>query len=305
MAITLICECGRRLDFKDEYAGRQIRCPDCDKVNTVGDAETIAALAAAAADGDQTWAREKFLLKQKALAIQEKYDVADEQGNSLLFIQRPRYVFRGLVALLAGLAGGAIAFLGLSMLMVVIVPDPQAAPTLDAVMAMLVTGLAFVAFAAIAVALSPKRHVTFYRDSSLRQRILEVRQDKKWQPIVATYTVCDEQGQTIAHLRKNYLFNIFRKRWVAISPSGSTLLMAKEDSILLSLLRRLLGPFFGLLRAQYILTKGETDVLVGEFNRKFTLLDRYVLDMTRDARRMIDRRLALAMGVMLDTGERR
>jgi hypothetical protein len=45
--------------------------------------------------------------------------------------------------------------------------------------------------------------------------------------------------------------------------------------------------------------------VVGEFNRKFTLLDRYVLDLTRDSARALDRRVAVAMGVMLDTGERR
>ena len=45
--------------------------------------------------------------------------------------------------------------------------------------------------------------------------------------------------------------------------------------------------------------------LVGTFNRKFTLLDRYVLDLTGDPGRMLDRRIALALGVMLDTGERR
>ncbi|WP_279384179.1 hypothetical protein [Geotalea toluenoxydans] len=41
------------------------------------------------------------------------------------------------------------------------------------------------------------------------------------------------------------------------------------------------------------------------FNRSFTILDRYVLDMTQDNGQRIDRRLALAMGVLLDTGERR
>jgi hypothetical protein len=45
--------------------------------------------------------------------------------------------------------------------------------------------------------------------------------------------------------------------------------------------------------------------VVGEFNRKFTLLDRYVLDLSRDEERALDRRVAVAMGVMLDTGERR
>jgi hypothetical protein len=44
---------------------------------------------------------------------------------------------------------------------------------------------------------------------------------------------------------------------------------------------------------------------VGEFNRKFTLLDRYVLDLSQDSGRALDRRVAIAMGVMLDTGERR
>jgi uncharacterized protein YxjI len=304
VAITLICECGRRLDFKDEYAGRQVRCPDCDKVNTVGNAEALAAMAAAAEQGDQTWAREKFLLKQKALAIQEKYDVADENGNSLLFIQRPRYIFRGFVALFAAIAGAGALFLGASWLVQLLVPDIEIAPWGPYIL----TGIwvpPFLAFFVIAIAMSPKRHVSFFRDASMRERVLEIKQDSKWQPIVATFTVCDEKGKVIAHLRKNYLFNLFRKRWVCVSPSGATLLMAKEDSIILSLLRRLLGTFFGLLRAQFILTRGETDVIIGEFNRKFTLLDRYVLDMTRDARRVIDRRLALAMGVMLDSGERR
>jgi len=43
----------------------------------------------------------------------------------------------------------------------------------------------------------------------------------------------------------------------------------------------------------------------GEFNRKLTILDRYVLDMRADTTRSLDRRIALALGVMLDTGERR
>ena len=45
--------------------------------------------------------------------------------------------------------------------------------------------------------------------------------------------------------------------------------------------------------------------MIGEFNRKFTILDRYVLDMTADPAHELDRRIALALGVMLDTGERR
>ena len=37
--------------------------------------------------------------------------------------------------------------------------------------------------------------------------------------------------------------------------------------------------------------------MIGEFNRKLTLLDRYVLDLTADRQRVFDRRIALALGV--------
>ncbi len=73
---------------------------------------------------------------------------------------------------------------------------------------------------------------------------------------------------------------------------------------MLSLLRRVLGTFFGFLRTNFLFLGPGGEVL-GEFNRKFTLLDRYVLDLTADPERTLDRRLALAAGVMLDTGERR
>ena len=157
----------------------------------------------------------------------------------------------------------------------------------------------------IAMALSKKRHVTFYRDESRTQKMFDVLQDKKVQFPMRTYTVRDASGTPLATFKKNYLYNIVRKRWEMRSPNGSIICVAKEDSIILSLLRRVLGPLFGLLRTNFIITRGESDMVVGEFKRKFTILDRYVLDLSPDRRRDLDRRLGLALGVMLDTGERR
>jgi hypothetical protein len=42
-----------------------------------------------------------------------------------------------------------------------------------------------------------------------------------------------------------------------------------------------------------------------QINRKFTLHDRYVLGLTPDRLRILERRIAVAVGVLLDTGERR
>ena len=120
-----------------------------------------------------------------------------------------------------------------------------------------------------------------------------------------TYTVRDARGRPLARLAKNWLYNAIRKRWYVYAPDGRLLFLAKEDSVILSLLRRFLGPLFGLLRTNFIFLPAGTEDVIGEFKRKFTILDRYVLDLTADPRRLMDRRIALALGVMLDTGERR
>jgi hypothetical protein len=75
--------------------------------------------------------------------------------------------------------------------------------------------------------------------------------------------------------------------------------------MILSLLRRFLGHFFGILRTNYIIVDPVSKHVIGEFNRKFSLFDKYVLDMSADRSLELDRRMAVALAVMLDTGERR
>ncbi len=106
-------------------------------------------------------------------------------------------------------------------------------------------------------------------------------------------------------MMKNYLYNFFRKQWRVFGPDGELIAIAREDSMILSLLRRFLGPLFGLLRTNFIIQDPRTERVIGEFNRKFALFDRYVLDLSSDREHIVDRRLGLALGVLLDTGERR
>jgi hypothetical protein len=165
--------------------------------------------------------------------------------------------------------------------------------------------LAAFVFLVVSMSLRPLRHVTIYRDESRKEPLLRVLQDQRVALLVRTYTITTAAGAPLAKLRKTYLHNIIRKRWYVASPDGAPLAMAIEDSMVLSLLRRVLGPFFGFLRTNFIFVRGRDEEVFGEFNRKFTLLDRYVLDLSADAGRTFDRRIALALGVMLDTGERR
>src|SRR2546429_9199959 len=297
VAVRVTCQCGTSYELKDEFAGRLVKCPQCGRENRV---PGVAPAAAVQPQADPVFDRDVFLLRQQLLRISEKYDVADEQGKKIVFGERPAHLLRNVGALLAAVAAAGVGGVGFGIL-----SDMAKGTAFEGVLAALAVIGALAALIAVGVGLSAKRHVTFYRDETKRDKLLEVLQDREWQPITATYTVRDRAGRTMALLWKNYLYNIVRKRWYVKAPDGATLYVAKEDSIILSLLRRLLGPLFGLLRTNFIIVRSGSEDAVGEFHRKFTLLDRYVLDLKADRVRAPARRVALALGVMLDTGERR
>jgi hypothetical protein len=164
-----------------------------------------------------------------------------------------------------------------------------------------------VAAVVVGICLTVKRHVTFYDNDRMENRLLEILQDYKWTPINSFYTLRNPDGEVMARFHKNSLYNLIRKRWYCFRPDGSLLCTAKEDSILLSLLRRFIGNLavWLFMRTNFIILEGNSEQIIGEFNRKFTILDRYVLDMSADVNEYLDRRIALALGVLLDTGERR
>ncbi len=295
MPVHVTCECGTSYDLKDEFAGKLVKCPQC------GRPARAPSVAVTTMAGDPAFDRDTFLLRQQILKISEKYDVCDEQGNKIVFVERPAHLLRNLGAILVVLAlmiGGVSGLIALGD-----TPFGRSAAG-DWVIGIGILAI-IIGAPIVGILLSVKRHVTFYRDESKRERLLDILQDKKFQPITMTYTVRDARARPIARLGKNWLFNVVRKRWYVWAPDGRLLFLAKEDSVILSLLRRFLGPLFGLLRTNFIFLPADTEDVIGEFKRKFTILDRYVLDMTSDPQRLMDRRIALALGVMLDTGERR
>jgi len=301
LSVNVNCACGAAYNLKDEYAGSSLACPKC------GAGIEVPALPPAppvhAQEGDPAFARDKFLLNQKHMAIREKYGVADEAGAPLMYVERPRYIFLNVLAIFAGIFAGLLNFFGSAAVRAVLKSgggDP-----------LLLVFLSFWAvFGAIpviyftAALLAKKRHITVYRDESKAEILLTILQDSKIQILTAAFTVLDTQSAPVVRLVKKRLHNIFRKRWYCQDSSGTSRFIAKEDSMILSILRRFLGSFFGLLRTDFIIYNRAGN-MVGEFNRKLTILDRYVLDLSSDSLRSMDRRIALALGIMLDTGEKR
>lgn len=256
-------------------------------------------------DPESVFDRDRFLLRQKLLAISAKYSVSDEDGREIIYVERPAYALRGILILLATVILLIVVILGSFILAEALLPSRGAVshPAQPFVfLGFLLAGITLLV--AAAVAMFPKRHVHFYLDRSKQRPLLHVRQMSKWQLVTATYTVTTADGEALAILKKNYLWNFIRRRWRIYEPDGAYLALALEDSILKSILRRVLGQWGVMIRTNFnILTP--TGEAIGAFNRKFTILDKYVLDMSQDTAITLDRRVALALGVMLDTAERR
>jgi hypothetical protein len=313
MPISLSCTgCGKSFHLKDEMAGRKVRCPECEAVQVVPALEreeVVFELDTGNLTGPlhPAFNRDRFLLRQQLMTISEKYVVWDDQQRPILFIERPAHFWRNVLGAFVT-AITLIATTGVSVMVGILLSRNVQPSWIGLMVGAILQLLSLVLTVVLVITLSPKRHISFYSDESKGERLLQVLQDKKFQPITATYTVLTPEGELLGRMKKNYLYNFFRKKWDVTDAEGKKVLVAREDSLLLSLLRRVLGPMLGFLRANFILVvpkAGDIEETRGEFNRNFTLFDRYVLDLSRDRPRMIDRRLAIALGVLLDTGEHR
>jgi uncharacterized protein YxjI len=308
MPVTVTCGCSKTFSLKDEFSGSLVKCPACGgSVRVRATASTVTAAPAAApspaltpeSDADPIFGRDVFLLRQQVLRINERYTVSDEGGKPILFVERPRHFFRNLLAVVG-------AFLAAGIWVVALTSAAGAlgrGPFGNGISMLGLLGI-FPVLLIVGMKLSKKRHVSFYTGEDRSVCLLEVLQDQKLHFINATFTLFGADGTVLGQFRKNYLFNLIRRKWEVLDQDGKVVWVAREDSIILSLVRRLV-PFMGLLRTNFIFQRPGSDKVIGEFRRKMTILDRYALDLTADRTRAFDRRIAVALGVMLDTGERR
>ncbi len=295
VGITVGCPCGEVYELKPEYAGALLECPECGRHLR---APRPGYRPPAPADLDPVFDRDVFLLNQRAFTISSQYEVWSEDGKPLLYVERPTYPVRTALAYLLGFMAGTMAFSWTAS------AARYVGAELTPLVLFVAIGVAAAALLVVSMSARPVRHVTVFRDESRREPLLRILQEQRVAVLARTYSVVTPSGERLGRFRKVYVHNLIRKRWYVQGGDGASRGRAVEDSIVLSLLRRLLGTFFGILRTNFLIVSDDGEVL-GEFNRKFTLFDRYVLDLSADVDRRLDRRLALTLGIMLDSGERR
>lgn len=315
MPVSVTCtQCGRTYALKDEFAGKKARCPDCQTVLAVPTQDVVYAAAEPVDEeaGENpalhpAFQRDKFLLRQKMMAISAKYTISDEAKRPILFVERPAHLKR---QLLAGCGVVAVIFVSLIGAILAGVLTASIAGSDGAGVVVGALGLLGTVATAIVAAIrfSPKRHIHFYADEEKTEPLLDVLQDKKNELLTTTFTVIRPDGRVLAYIGKNQFSNIFRKKWTVADADGRALFVVREDSLVLSLIRRFVPILQNLMRTNFVFVlpaENGAELIRGEFNRKFTIVDSYVLDLSRDRPPRIDRRVAVAMGVLLDTGERR
>lgn len=234
-------------------------------------------------------------IRQKLLAISEKYYVTDDAGQPRFYVVRPPHLMLNIVL------GLAITALRVGILLIAIFGIFLR--TGDIITAIAVIFVGNIGLGIAAVLMAPYRDIAVYTDDSLSWRLLTITQDNKI-GLHRRYTLYDCFGSEVARLRRSTLWSLVRVVWNVETPDGRPLMRAREDSLVRALLRRYLGPLYGVLRTNFNF-EYPSGAMFGKYDRKLTLTDQYTLDLRGDPGHLVDRRVTLAMSILLDTGESR
>jgi hypothetical protein len=152
-----------------------------------------------------------------------------------------------------------------------------------------------------------KEDIGFYGDEDETQPLFRIKA-RSMIDIGGRYDVTDGAGERIGVLEKVFGKSLLRSTWRVLDPGEEEAAVAQERSVPMAILRRAIDfvpDFGGLIPIPY-----NFDILIdgtpaGKMDRKFQLRDRYVLDLSGDTERRLDRRLAIALAIGLDTLQNR
>ena len=156
--------------------------------------------------------------------------------------------------------------------------------------------------------LAIKENIRFFADESETQELFHI-QARTWLDTGGSkYDVVDAQEGTIGLLEHLFKQSLLRSTWRISSAAGEEVAVARERSQVMAILRRAIDfvpDYGGLIPIPYNFDILAGERVIGKMDRKFQLRDRYVLDLSRDTEKALDRRLAIALAIGLDTLQNR
>jgi hypothetical protein len=152
-----------------------------------------------------------------------------------------------------------------------------------------------------------KEDIGFYADENETQELFRIKA-RSMIDIGGRYDVTAAGGERIGVLEKVFGKSLLRSTWRILDAQEQELAVVQERSVPMAILRRAIDfvpDFGGLIPIPYNFDWLIDGQQVGRMDRKFQLRDRYVLDLSGDQEKRIDRRLAIAMAIGLDTLQNR
>ena len=158
-----------------------------------------------------------------------------------------------------------------------------------------------------------KEEIRFFADEAETQELFQIKARTWLDTGGSKYDVIDAQDGMIGLLEHVFGKSLFRSTWRISSPDGEEIAIARERSQVLAIARRLIDfvpDVGGLIPIPYNFDIAVGENVIGRMDRKFQLRDRYVLDLSGDtgsdsSGKKLDRRLAIALAIGLDTLQNR
>ena len=141
-----------------------------------------------------------------------------------------------------------------------------------------------------------KEDIRFFDDENETRELFRIKA-RRMVDIGGRYDVTSPEGQRIGVLERRFAKSLIRSTWRLLDAQEGEVAEAQEKSFVIAILRRLQD----MVPLPYHFTIRRDGREVGGVTRHFSLRDRYTLELVGDEERAIDRRLAVALAVGLDT----
>jgi hypothetical protein len=156
--------------------------------------------------------------------------------------------------------------------------------------------------------LAIKENIRFFADETETRELFHIQAQTWLDTGGSRYDVVDAEEGRIGLLHHVFGKSLLRSTWAVSNAADQEVAVARERSQAMAILRRVIDfvpDYGGLIPIPYNFDILVGDRVVGRMDRKFQLRDRYVLDLSGDTDRTLDRRLAIALAIGLDTLQNR
>jgi uncharacterized protein YxjI len=149
--------------------------------------------------------------------------------------------------------------------------------------------------------LAIKEDIRFFADETEAEELFRIKARAVFE-VRGRFDITTPEGERIGLLEKVFGISLLRSTWRIYDANEQQVALVQEKSMPVAILRRAIDlvPYGELIPIVFQFTILMDGREVGELRRPIGLRDRYILKLSGDPDRRIDRRVAVALAIALD-----